>query len=123
MSVNIEEGRDRARDAYRRRMSELGWGATEVAAAGDISDPATVRAFVAGDSWPWAKNRKKLEAAVEWPAGTLDELARGGTLQTEGKDPVVSAVEQSALTRANQHKLIGTYFQMLDDQGEAVRGA
>ena len=40
-------------------------------------DPTTISTFFNGHHWPQARTRAKLEAALEWPVGTLGEIASG----------------------------------------------
>lgn len=118
-----ETGRERAAKVYRQAMSQSGLSAADVAERGGIPDADTVRTFMDGLTWPWAKTRKKLEEAVGMEPGTLEAVARGDRDELEVGDPVVSAIERSALSRANRHRLIGTYYDMLDAQSGEVSGA
>lgn len=38
-------------------------------------DPKTLRALESGERWPHAKTRLAIEQALEWPAGTIADLA------------------------------------------------
>lgn len=113
------EGRERAASAYRKLMK--GKDHAAIAQLAGISDPATVRAFVDGMSWPRAATRIKLEEAAGLEPGDLTLIAYGDKRvdDDEDDDPVVAAIERSALSRANKHLLRGQYFAMLDAQSEA----
>lgn len=116
--------RERAAVEYRRAAERLGMTATDIARAGGIPDPDTVRDFMEGARWPRTPTRIRLEKAVGWPAGSIDALMRGEQLaeDAEDDDRVVAAIEASRLTRANKHRLIGAYYDMLDQQHDE-RGA
>jgi transcriptional regulator with XRE-family HTH domain len=60
-------------------MGELGMTAKTLANAAEV-DPGTVSDLLAGKRWPQAKSRAKIERALEWPAGTLADIAAGGPL-------------------------------------------
>lgn len=106
------------------QMSQRGWDQGDLALRSAL-DPATVRTFLRGETWPQSKKRRAIEDALEVGRGTLELVARGvaGDFEPELKgDPVERAINESELTRANKAKLIGAYYEMLDGQQE-VRGA
>jgi transcriptional regulator with XRE-family HTH domain len=37
----------------------------------------TIRSFLSGSRWPVAAGRRKIETALEWPAGLIEEIALG----------------------------------------------
>lgn len=113
-----DAGRKRAAAAFREAVGTLSPEA--IAATAGISDPATVRTFLEGATWPRSKTRQKLESFSG--IKSLEAIARGEAELAPPGDPVEVAIERSALTRGNKHRLIGTYYDMLDEQGE-VRGA
>jgi len=118
--------RERAAVEYRRAAEELGMTAVDIARAGGIPDADTVRDFMEGARWPRTPTRNRLEKAVGWPTGSIDAIMRGERVETTdtGEDRVVAAIEASQLTRANKHRLIGAYYDLIDQQqGEGVRGA
>lgn len=120
-----QNGRLRAAEVYSRAVDELGLTPTEVARRGDIPDPDTVRDFMDGARWPQATTRAKLEKAIGWEAGSINALTRGEPpISAAAGDRVIAAIEASALTRANRHRLIAAYYDMLEQQErEGVRGA
>ena len=113
-----DEQKRRAANYVLRAMSQRGWD--RVALTGEAGlDPQTVRTFLAGETWPQTSKRQAIEQALGMAYGTL-ELAARGILEPEPQeegDEVERAVRRSRLTRANQHKLIGSYYDMLDSQG------
>lgn len=115
-----EQGRRRAAAMYRRQMAAKGLGPGDVAALGGIPDPATVRTFAEGNSWPWAKTRAKLEEGAGLEPGSIDAAARDDGPATVG-DPVVVAIEAAPLSRGQKHRLLSLYFDMLDAPSERER--
>lgn len=116
-----QAGREKAAAAFRKRIGSRSpqW----IAEMAGIPDPATVRAFIDGESWPRSANRGKLETLAEMEPGELEAIARGET-DGLGGDPVVTAIEGSALSRGDRHRLLSIYFDMLDNpdqqRGEQV---
>ena len=113
-------------DYAAEEMARQGYTAAAVATLAGV-DEGTVRSFVNGERWPWASKRAAIERVLGLKTGTFELVARGiserpARPEPEG-DSVEVAIRQSDLTRANQHKLIGAYYEMLDEQGREVRGA
>lgn len=120
----MDIGRERAAIAYRKAAAEAGLTPTELARRGGIPDVDTVRDFMDGERWPRTPTRAKLEKAIGWEPGTIEGISLGEPVTPTSGDPVVRAIEGSELNRANRHRLIGTYYELLDQQGsEGVRGA
>lgn len=86
-------------------------------------DEKTIRTFIAGQTWPWTSKRAGIEEALGWQVGTLQAMVDGVYAGDPDIDPVQRAIEASELTRANKAKLLGMYYELLDGQGEGVRGA
>lgn len=71
------------------RRKELGFvSQLELAAAAQVADNTEAQ-LERGQSWPQKANRRKLEAALQWPEGTLDELRRGEAAPKPSLAPVV----------------------------------
>lgn len=115
-----QEGKRRAGAHLATAASRLGWSAARLAEEADI-DQQTVRDFMEGRRWPWLAKRQAMELAVGLEPGTLELAARGLLPADEHVDPVEEAIQNSALTRGNKAKLVGTYYDMLDEQ--QARGA
>lgn len=115
-----QKARARAVDFVLQVMSDRGVDVTTLSHQARV-DPGTLRTFLDGQRWPWAKSRAAIEEALGIPSGAI-ELAARGILQEREGDPVERAIEASRLTRANKHKLIAAYIDLLDQQ-EGVRGA
>lgn len=109
-----EEGKARAAAYVREEMARRGWTPERVAdeAAVDVS---TVRTLLKGERWPWTSKRNAIELALDLPQGSI-ELTATGLHEQKSVDPVEKAVRESRLSRANQHKLIGAYFEMLESE-------
>lgn len=60
--------------ASRRR--ELQMDQAGLARTADV-DPKTVRAFERGERWPRERSRTRIEAALQWPAGSLERIKAG----------------------------------------------
>lgn len=109
--------RKRAVAYVQRRMAARSWDRARLVMESGL-DPKTVRTFLAGETWPQSPKRRRIEDALGLPAGMLEAVAAGAVdadEEPEG-DAVELAIRQSALNRANQHTLIGTYYGMLDEQ-------
>jgi hypothetical protein len=107
-------GRQRAADYAAERAARAGMSAAALAAAADL-DPSTVRDFLDGTRWPRTGTRAAIEEAMGLTRGTFDLIARGAYTDP-AEDEVERAVKASPLSRANQHKLIGAYYDMLEAQ-------
>lgn len=119
-----ETGRERAARLVRTAMASQGLSPQQVAALADV-DSDTVRDFAAGDRWPWARTRKKIEDALGLDPGELERAARDEAEWTPASndvDPVVAAIERSSLSRANRAKLIGYYYELADGQERGATG-
>lgn len=58
-------------------MSEIGLAPTKFAADLGISDN-TLRGFLENRSWPIMRTQRLIEDAIDWPAGAIEDIARGG---------------------------------------------
>lgn len=100
-----------------QHMRENGLSVRQVAAFGEIPDPATVRAFVRGESWPWTATRTRIEKGAGLPIGSLEAAANNEPPPiAEDKDRVIAAIEESTLTPGDKYRLIGAYYDMLGRQ-------
>lgn len=114
-----EEQRERVIRYVRRRMAELSWDDRRLEVETGV-DRKTLRSFFGGERSPNLSTRTAIENALALPHGTLDGV-RGGYIQDDPEptpvtDPVERAIYESSLTRANQLKLAGLYYEMLDEQ-------
>jgi transcriptional regulator with XRE-family HTH domain len=77
------------------RMSQLGLTQAQLAERAQV-DVSTVSTFLNGHHRPQARTRAKIEAALEWPSGTLVDVAGGGRPpgreQKPGADPVEAQI-------------------------------
>lgn len=122
MARPSEESRKAVGRAVQVRMAELRHSPTTMADAADV-DAKTIRSLVSGERWPQLLQRDRIETALGWEPGTLQNMADGVYAGDPEVDPVERAIEGSNLTRANKAKLLGMYYELLDGQGEAVTGA
>lgn len=58
-------------------MGQLGLTQMQLAQRARV-DVSTLSTFFNGHHWPQARTRAKIEAALSWPVGTLQEIAAGG---------------------------------------------
>lgn len=76
-------------------MGQLGLTQLQLAQRAGV-DVSTLSTFFNGHHWPQARTRAKLEAALDWPVGTLQEIAAGGKPPGEtkrtGADPVEAQI-------------------------------
>lgn len=69
--------RDAARREARRAITATGLHRETWARKVAKVDPKTVATFLEGSTWPQAPTRKKIEEALGWPVGSLEEIADG----------------------------------------------
>lgn len=69
-----DEGRKAARLAVAREVARMGTDGTKLAVNAGVH-PQTVQALLAGTRWPSLRTLGKLDAALGWPAGTLNGIA------------------------------------------------
>ena len=122
MAKPSAEERQRVAAFLLSKMSDLGWDETRLIEE-SRRDRATIISLLAGTTWPQRPTREAVEKALGIQPGAIERARRAKgevTGEPEG-DAVEDAIRRSALTRANQHTLIGTYYGMLDQQQE--RGA
>jgi len=121
-------------------MGRLGLTQLQLAERAHV-DPTTISTFFNGHHWPQARTRAKLETALEWPVGTLGDIAGGskppGAPKDTDADPVEAQIaaiphlldEDRELflkvytTRRNEHtaRRIAELQQLLDASIEHVR--
>lgn len=89
------DGRRTAARAAEVQMGRLGLTQLQLAERAQL-DPTTISTFFNGHHWPQARTRAKLEAALEWPVGTLGDIAGGGkppgTPNPKDADPVEAQI-------------------------------
>lgn len=82
------DNKQRARAAVRTRMAEKQMNNSDLTRMTHL-DSGTVDDFLADVRWPRPATLAKLEAALQWPAGTLADIANGGEppdVGAEGED-------------------------------------
>ena len=85
-SDGVRNDNDRARRAVRQALAAAGWNPADLARAAEV-DEGTVLDFINGQRTPQIRTRGKLEAALGWPAGTLDDIAAGGEAPVPQEQP------------------------------------
>lgn len=75
----------------KERRLQLKMSTPELARVAGV-DPKTVRALESGERWPQDTSRAKIEKALGWAAGSLDDYAGGGQLRIIEKGPAVGKV-------------------------------
>lgn len=92
-----EPGMVRAGAAAAARRRELNVSQRSLAADGVINAGALI-AFEKGRSWPRAGTRAKLEAVLQWPAGTIERIRRGESVEGGApRRPAVASVAEVPL--------------------------
>lgn len=84
--------RHRAAAAMTARMETLRTNAAGVARAAGV-DPKTIRAVLAGRSWPRSGTRARIEAALGWPEGELTRRAAANGATIENTSTLVLLAE------------------------------
>lgn len=78
--------RELARLAVHAACARRGWGPTELASHAKI-DPGTAGDFLAGTRYPKIPTLAKIEAALEWPSGSITAIGAGATSPDEDGGP------------------------------------
>lgn len=96
-----DPGMVRAGAAAAARRRELNVSQRSLAADGVINAGALI-AFEKGRSWPRAGTRAKLEAVLQWPAGTIERIRRGEPVEggTSRRPVAVAAAEVPLIAQA-----------------------
>lgn len=93
--AGVSSGRQNAARAAEQQMGQLGLTQLQLAERARL-DPTTISTFFNGHHWPQARTRAKLEAALEWPVGTLGDIAGGskppGDPKPTDSDPVEAQI-------------------------------
>lgn len=113
-----EEGRRRAASAVASAMASRGWNAVDLADAAEVPDPATIRTFLDGSSWPWGSTRSRIERALGLEPGQIEAIAKGRAPVAVAveTDPVVDAIRRSDLPRAAKAELEMHYYRLVDGE-------
>lgn len=77
-------------------MGRLGLTQSQLAERAHL-DPTTISTFFNGHHWPQSRTRAKLEAALEWPLGTLGEIASGKKPPDESNPADADPIEAQIL--------------------------
>lgn len=96
-----------ARAALRRAIAALEWNPADLARAAGV-DPGTVLDFLNGVREPQVKTQGKIEKAVGWPIGTLEDVARGAAAPdvTPATEDAVYAARGQSLRDASLDELL-----------------
>jgi hypothetical protein len=110
-----EGGKKRAAQYVAGVMADQGRDAAWLQAMTGF-DNQTIKTFLAGETWPRTTKRQAIESVLQLALGTIERAALGLIeIEPEG-DPVERAIRSSRLTRGNTNKLVGIYYEMLDEQ-------
>lgn len=77
-------------------MSQLGLTQEQLAERAQVH-VSTLSTFFNGHHWPQARTRAKLEAALQWPVGTLQEISAGAKPPGEPKPTDADPIEAQIL--------------------------
>lgn len=108
--------RERAARYITRRMREHGIADHRELAGVSGVDVDTAQSFLAAERWPQTETRRKIEKALDLPLGRIQDAATMALDDEPEQDQVEAAIYRSQLTRANQLKLAGIYYEMLESQ-------
>lgn len=89
-------GRRTAARAAEVQMGRLGLTQLQLAQRAQV-DVSTLSTFFNGHHWPQARTRAKLEAALDWPVGALQEIAAGSAPPRVAKSADADPVEAQIL--------------------------
>lgn len=84
----------RAREAIMRNLASRGWNPADLARHAQ-ADQGTVLDFLNGKRTAQLRTRGKIEAALDWTPGTIDDIAAGGEIppiKPPGEPPALSVV-------------------------------
>jgi transcriptional regulator with XRE-family HTH domain len=98
--MNRQEGHQRAADYVKARRGALHLTQPALAAKAGI-DAKTVWNLEAGERWPQATTRAKIEAALGWAEGDLQRI-RGGGVPSTGAEPTAETSRGRELTPAER---------------------
>jgi transcriptional regulator with XRE-family HTH domain len=68
---------ERVGELVRTRRGVLGLTQQQLAEKAGI-DTGTISSLELGQTWPWAKNRSRIDQALGWRPGSLEEVRHGG---------------------------------------------
>lgn len=105
---------DAARLALRRALAAKGWNPADLSRAAGV-DQGTVLDFLNGNRTPQIKTRGRMEQAVGWPAGTLDDIAAGH------EPPLVELDEQDDEQDGGRHLTVAPDVPPENPVLEAIR--
>lgn len=125
--MRTPEEKQRAARYVLNELNTRHWDGRRLALEAKI-DEGTVRTFLRGNTYPQRPSRTAIEETLGLPVGSIEGAAMGLLsvgLDDEGvhSDAVEAAIYRSKLSRANQLKLAGIYYEMLETQDREVRGA
>lgn len=69
-------------ESIRRRLAQSGWSPGQLARQAEVAEN-TVRRMLDGKAWPVASTLSKLERALAWPPGRIEELAEGNYVEDQ----------------------------------------
>jgi transcriptional regulator with XRE-family HTH domain len=98
--MSRQEGHQRAADYVKARRGALHLTQDALATAAGV-DAKTVWNLEAGERWPQATTRAKIEAALGWSEGDLQRIRSGGVPST-GTEPAAETSRARELTPAER---------------------
>lgn len=110
----------RAGRAVRARRGTLGWNQDELAAKAEV-DSKTIWSLEKGLTWPIAKSRSRIEAALKWPNGEIERIAEGGGQGGAGEDRETAELLESVGTPEFDHKARTLIAALDEPQRSAVK--
>ncbi len=100
------EHQETARQAVRAELARRQWDDADLVRSAGL-DQGTVSDFLTGARWPRRSTLAKIDAALGWPAGTLDATSR------TGQDPAVRAVQAR---QAESRSAVEEIFEVMADR-------
>lgn len=88
---------DSIRDAVRRRLLELDWSQADLAREAGVN-ANTITAIIKYGRWPKDETREKIEKALGWPKGRIEELATIGERGVSVTPPIAQTDESPSVS-------------------------
>jgi transcriptional regulator with XRE-family HTH domain len=112
---------DSIRDAVRRRLLELDWSQADLAREAGVN-ANTITAIIKYGRWPKDETREKIEKALGWPKGRIEELATIGERGVNVTEPI-RQTDESPSASGDQPLVLagwppGTFEGMTDIERE-----
>lgn len=117
--MDRDEGRTRARLAIQAEMSHRRWTNTELSKRAGV-DINTIGDFLSGARWPKSPTQGRLEAALEWPPGTISAIAAGMEVPPVGGGAQDREAEEATLRFRRPDGISDEKWEQLKAEAEGI---